>query len=92
MIQCRWKQKGGENGDWFVEIQDPVSYTHLDVYKRQVLEQVKDELTKIEPKKSRLQNCIKIIAPMITIANGIPGLAINLQKFQDFIIQYISKL
>lgn len=57
-----------------------------------VLEQVKDELTKIEPKKSRLQNCVKIIAPMITIANGIPGLAINLQKFQDFIIQYISKL
>lgn len=57
-----------------------------------VLEQVKEELAKTEPKKSRLQNCIKLIAPMITIANGIPTLATNLQKFNDFIIQYISNL
>lgn len=57
-----------------------------------VLEQVKEELAKEEPKKSRLQNCIKIIAPMITIANGIPILATNLQKLHDFVIQCISKL
>lgn len=57
-----------------------------------VLEQIKEEMDKSEPKKSRLQNCIKIIAPMITIANGIPVLATNLQKLQDFIIQYISNL
>lgn len=57
-----------------------------------VLEQVKEELDKSEPKKSRLQNCIKIIAPMITIANGIPILATNLQKLQDFIVQYIGNL
>ena len=56
------------------------------------LEQVKEELAKARPKKSRLQNCIKIIAPMITIANGIPVLATNLQKLHDFIIQCISKL
>lgn len=57
-----------------------------------VLEQVKEELDKSEPKKSRLQNYIKIIAPMITIANGIPVLATNLQKLHVFIIQYISNL
>ena len=57
-----------------------------------LLEQVKEELDKEEPKKSRLQNCLKIIAPMITIANGIPVLATNLQKLHDFIIQYISNL
>lgn len=57
-----------------------------------VLEQVKEELAKAEPKKSRLQNCIKIIVPMITIANGIPVLATNLQKLYDFIIRCISKL
>lgn len=57
-----------------------------------VLEQVKEELDKSEPKKSRLQNYIKIIAPMITIANGIPVLAANLQKLHVFIIQYISNL
>lgn len=54
-----------------------------------VLEQVKEELAKSEPKKSRLQNCIKLIAPMITIANGIPVLAANLQKLYDFVLQYI---
>lgn len=57
-----------------------------------VLEQVKEELDKAEPKKSRLQNCIKIIVPMITIANGIPVSATNLQKLHDFIIQHMSNL
>lgn len=57
-----------------------------------VLEMIKDELAKPEPKKSRLKNCITLIAPMISIANGIPVLASNLQKFHDFVIQYINRL
>lgn len=57
-----------------------------------VLEQVKEELDKAEPKKSRLKNCIKIIEQMITIANGIPVLTTNLQKLHGFIIQYMSNL
>ena len=57
-----------------------------------VLEQVKEEIDKEKPKKSRLQNCLKLIAPMITIANGIPVLATNLQKLQDIIIQCIMNL
>ena len=57
-----------------------------------VLEQVKEEIDKEKPKKSRLQNCLKLIAPMITIANGIPVLATNLQKLHDIIIQCIMNL
>ena len=52
----------------------------------------KDELGKVEPKKSRLKNCITLIAPMISIVNGIPALASNLQKFHDLIIQYMDRL
>lgn len=57
-----------------------------------VLEHVKEEIDKEKPKKSRLQNCLKLIAPMITIANGIPVLATNLQKLHDIIIQCIMNL
>lgn len=57
-----------------------------------VVEQVKEELAKTEPKKSRLQNSIKLIAQMITIANATPVLVANLKKFHDFIIQCISNL
>ena len=57
-----------------------------------VLEQVKEEIDKEKPKKSRLQNCLKLIAPRITIANGIPVLATNLQKLHDIIIQCIMNL
>ena len=53
---------------------------------------VKEEIDKEKPKKSRLQNCLKLIAPMITIANGIPVLVTNLQKLHDIIIQCIMNL
>ena len=55
-----------------------------------VVDMAKEELTKQEPKPSRLRNCITLIAPMITIANGIPVLANNLQKLQEFIMQCIK--
>lgn len=55
-----------------------------------VVDMAKDELTKPEPKTSRLRNCITLIAPMMTIANGIPVLANNLQKLYEFIMQYIK--
>lgn len=42
------------------------------------------------PKVSRLRNCIALIAPMMTIANGIPTLSSNLQKFGEFIMNYIK--
>lgn len=54
-----------------------------------IVEMSKEELTKQEPKVSRLRNCLTLIAPMFTIANGIPTLAANLQKLQELIMQYL---
>ena len=54
-----------------------------------IAEMSRCELVKPEPKVSRLKNCLTLIAPMFTIANGIPALATNLQKLQEFIMQYI---
>lgn len=54
-----------------------------------IVELAEDELTKPEPKVSRLRNCIALIAPMFTIANGIPTLANNLQRLQELINLHI---
>lgn len=50
---------------------------------------IQEELAKPEPKKARISSGLKLIAPMISIANGIPVLADNLQKFVGFVSQYI---
>ena len=55
-----------------------------------LVDMAQNELRKPEPKLSRLRNCLTLIAPMITIANGMPTLVSNLQKLQDFIMQYIN--
>lgn len=54
-----------------------------------VVEMAKNELEKSEPKASRLRNCLALIAPMFTIANGIPTLVTNLQRLQEYISSYI---
>ncbi len=51
-----------------------------------IVDMAREELAKTQPKVSRLRNCITLIAPMMTIANGIPTLSSNLQKFQEFIM------
>lgn len=56
---------------------------------KDVIDMVKEELDKPEPKAGRLRNCVTLIAPMITIANGIPTLVNNLQKLMDYITPYI---
>lgn len=55
-----------------------------------IVDMAREELAKPQPKVSRLRNCIALIAPMMTIANGIPTLSSNLQKFGEFIINYIK--
>ena len=45
-----------------------------------IVDMAREELAKPEPKVSRLRNCVSLIAPMFTIANGIPALADNLRK------------
>lgn len=53
------------------------------------LEMIRDELSKSEPKKSILSGGIRLLAPMVSIANGIPTLAENLQKLIGFVAQFI---
>lgn len=57
---------------------------------RDIVDMAKDELEKPEPGVSRLKNCLALIAPMFTIANGIPTLADNLQKLVDYIAPFIK--
>lgn len=52
---------------------------------KNVVQTAKKELTSPEPKSSGLINCIKSIAPMFTIANGVPVLLSNLQRLYDLI-------
>lgn len=53
------------------------------------IEMVREELAKPEPKVSRLRSCISLLAPMLTITNGIPTLANNLQGLIDYITSFI---
>ncbi|MBD5136635.1 MAG: DUF4062 domain-containing protein [Lachnospiraceae bacterium] len=55
-----------------------------------ILDMAKEELTKPEPKVSRLRNCLTLLAPMFAVSNGIPTLAMNLHRLQDYIMQYIK--
>lgn len=57
---------------------------------RDVVEMAKDELEKPEPKVSRLKNCVALVAPMVTVANGVPVLMDNLQKLLDYIAPFIK--
>lgn len=54
-----------------------------------VVDLVKEEMAKPELKVSRLKNCATLLAPMFTIANGIPALANNLQRLIDYITSFI---
>lgn len=49
------------------------------------VEMIREEIMKPEPKRSIISNGIKLLAPMISIANGIPALAENIQKFMDYV-------
>lgn len=48
---------------------------------------LREEIAKAQPKKSILSSGIRLLAPMFTIANGIPTLADNIQKLIDFVRQ-----
>lgn len=54
-----------------------------------IVDMVKEEIGRPEPRAGRLRNCVTLIAPMITIANGLPNLANNLQRLMDYVTQYI---
>ena len=53
------------------------------------IEMIRDELQKPEPKGKIISNGIKLLSPMISIANGIPTLVGHIQKFIDMVTPYI---
>lgn len=55
-----------------------------------IVDMTREELAKPEPKVSRLRNCVSLIAPMFTIANGVPVLADNLRRLMDYINKLIG--
>lgn len=57
---------------------------------KDVVDMVREELARPEPKVNRLRNCLTLISPMFTIANGIPTLANNLQGLSDYITSFIK--
>lgn len=58
---------------------------------RDVVEMAKEELEKPEPKAGRLRNCLSLIAPMITVLNGVPVLMDNFQKLMNYIALSLSR-
>lgn len=50
---------------------------------------IQEEILKPEPKGKIISNGIKLLAPIITIANGIPVLVDNLQKFITIVSNFI---
>ncbi len=55
-----------------------------------VVDKAREELAKPEPKVSKLRDYVSLIAPMFTIANGIPVLADNLRKLMGYINKFIG--
>lgn len=53
-----------------------------------MVEDVNKELKKATPKPAKLRNCLKVIPPIIAVANGTPTLVNNLQKLIEMIQQY----
>lgn len=49
------------------------------------VEMIREEIIKPEPKRNIISSGIKLLASMISIANGIPALAENIQKLIDYV-------
>ncbi len=54
-----------------------------------VVEMAREELTRPEPSAGRLRDCLSLISPIIAVANGIPALEDNLQKFVSYLQMFI---
>lgn len=55
------------------------------------VEMIRDEMLKPEPKKRTISNGIKLLAPMISVANGIPTLVKNIQKLLDMATVFMAQ-
>lgn len=57
-----------------------------------LLDMTEEELTRLEPRQSRLQKCIALSTTLIKCVKNIPTLITNLKKLQNFVINFINKL
>ena len=55
----------------------------------ETVEMIREELARPQPKKSVIGAGIKLIAPIVSIANGMPILATNIQTFIDYVTQFL---
>lgn len=56
-----------------------------------IIDMASNELQKSEPKVSRLENCLSLIASMVTVVNGVPDLVNNLQRLADYILLHLNR-
>lgn len=54
------------------------------------LKMIQDELSKKKPSGSRLRNCVTLLSPMVTIANGAPQIAEKIGAVISYISQYFD--
>ena len=54
------------------------------------IDMIRSEIENQQPKKGNIKIGIKSLAPIITVANGIPVLISNLQKFIDIVTTFIN--
>lgn len=54
------------------------------------LKMIQDELSKKKPNGSRLRNCVTLLGPMVTIANGFPQVAEKIEAVISYISQYFN--
>lgn len=54
------------------------------------LKMIQDELSKKKPSGSRLRNCVTLLGPMVTIANGFPQVAEKIRAVISYISQYFN--
>lgn len=58
---------------------------------KKLIEQIKEEFGDSQKsKENKLTKCLKLIVPMLTIANGTPTLCENIQNLQSFLMTHIT--
>lgn len=89
-------QNNGISKDELKSIVDLIE-NNLEKLNQEQAEDLKDTLSMVveefntgTPRVGRLRKCLTLLAPMITVTNGIPILTENLQKVYDYILPFIN--
>lgn len=84
--------KENELGKIINDIIDNISYFNKEDSETilDTLNMIHDELSKKKPSGSCLRNCVTLLSPMVTIANGIPQIAEKIGAVISYISQYFN--